>query len=803
MGETIARILLAAPASGSGKTTLTCALLEALRRRGKHPVSFKCGPDYIDPMFHRSVQQVPSWNLDSYFTPPDMLCSLFQDHARLGDIAVLEGVMGYYDGIRGTDGRASTYEIASLTDSPVILVVNCQKEDETVAQQIRRILEFREDHHIAGVLLNCMDPDRGEELEKIRRSCPVPVLGAIPYRPELTVPSRHLGLHQPQEDAEMSVKIGTMADLLEQYADVNAFLDIAANATEWNPVEEPDIPMPEKEIPVRLAIARDEAFSFFYKENEELLQRMGAELVPFSPLHDPCIPEDTDGVLLPGGYPELWGKELAANENMKRTLREKIRKGLPVIAECGGFLYLQKTLQTEGKNYDMTGVFPGTGIRRNHLVRFGYMEAEIRTGGIFGEKGTVLRGHEFHYLDTDCNGEDLLCRKTSTGHEYDAGFCTATLYGGFPHFYFYGCPEAAAEFIRTCQCYRIRREVRARWDTMGKPIDGLGKLEKILTQVAVAQIRKDPVTRPGALVVFCADHGVTAEGVTQTTSDVTRIVAENCAAGRSTVNILASRSGTDVYTVDIGMVGPEYKEKELCTDAVISRRVRNGSGNIAKESAMSETECRKAMEAGRNVLRQMKELGYSIVSMGEMGIGNTTPTAVLAGLLMKLDAPEVTGRGAGLSNDGLDRKIRTVQKAMDRIRALGDISPETVLREGGGLEIAAMTGLLLEAEKQNMPVILDGAITLVAALVAVRMDPRSRRILIASHDPQEPSGHRTLEELDLPAAIRGDLSLGEGTGAMLLIPMLEAVQEVYESMGSFEEIHVTPYKRYHKGESSC
>ena len=145
------------------------------------------------------------------------------------------------------------------------------------------------------------------------------------------------------------------------------------------------------------------------------------------------------------------------------------------------------------------------------------------------------------------------------------------------------------------------------------------------------------------------------------------------------------------------MVGPEYKEKELCTDAVISRRVRNGSGNIAKESAMSETECRKAMEAGRNVLRQMKELGYSIVSMGEMGIGNTTPTAVLAGLLMKLDAPEVTGRGAGLSNDGLDRKIRTVQKAMDRIRALGDISPETVLREGGCLEIAAMTGLLLEA----------------------------------------------------------------------------------------------------------
>lgn len=803
MSETIARILLAAPASGSGKTTLTCALLEALRRRGKHPVSFKCGPDYIDPMFHRSVQQVPSWNLDSYFTSPDMLCSLFQDHARLGDIAVLEGVMGYYDGVRGTDGRASTYEIASLTDSPVILVVNGQKEDETVMQQILRILEPREDHHIAGVLLNRMDPERREELEELRRDCPIPVLGAIPDRPELSVPSRHLGLRQPGEDEETSAKIGTMADILERYADVDALLDIAGNAAKWNTVKEPEIPMPEKELPVRLAIARDEAFSFYYRENEELLQRMGAELIPFSPLHDAFIPEDTDGVLLPGGYPELWGEELAANKNMKQVLRERIGDGMPVIAECGGFLYLQKTLQTEGQDYAMTGVYPGAGVRKDHLVRFGYLEAEIRTGGIFGEKGTVLRGHEFHYLDTDCNGADLLCRKTSNGQEYNAGFCTENMYAGFPHFYFYGCPEAAVSLIRTCQRYRIRREVRARWDSLGKPIDGLGKLEQILTRVAVAQIRNDPDTRSCALVIFCADHGVTAEGVSQTSSDVTRVVAENCAAGRSTVNILARRSGTDVYTVDVGMIGPEYPEKELCTGAVVSRRVRNGTGNIAKESAMTEAECRSAMEAGRNVLCQIKQRGYSMVAIGEMGIGNTTPTAVLAGLLLNRNAPEVTGRGAGLSQEGLERKIRTVQKAMDRIRAIDDITLETMLREGGGMEIAAMTGLLLEAEKQNIPVILDGAITLTAALLAVRMDPRSHRVLIASHDPQEPAGHRILEELDLPAAIRGDLSLGEGTGAMLLMPMLEAVQDVYESMESFEEIHVTPYKRYHKGESSC
>ena len=240
MGETIARILLAAPASGSGKTTLTCALLEALRRRGKHPVSFKCGPDYIDPMFHRSVQQVPSWNLDSYFTSPDMLCSLFQEHARRGDIAVLEGVMGYYDGIRGTDGRASTFEIASLTDTPVILVVNGQNRDETVMQQICRIMDHRNDHHIAGILLNRMDPRRKEEQEEIRRTCPVPVLGEIPDRPELAVPSRHLGLYQPQENQKISEWIGRMADLLEQYADVDRILEIAGKAAEWKTVEEPN-----------------------------------------------------------------------------------------------------------------------------------------------------------------------------------------------------------------------------------------------------------------------------------------------------------------------------------------------------------------------------------------------------------------------------------------------------------------------------------------------------------------------------------------------------------------------------------
>lgn len=804
MGEKIARILLAAPASGSGKTSLTCALLEAFRRRGRHPVSFKCGPDYIDPMFHRSVQQVPSWNLDSFFTSRELLCSLFQQHARQGDIAVLEGVMGYYDGIRGTDGKASSYEIACLTDSPVLLLLN-GKAEEDPGSQMDRILSGRKDHHIAGVLINRADPCSADELvRQLKEHTGIPILGVIPDRPELTLASRHLGLCQPQEDPDTERWITAMADLLEEHADVEGILNIAEQAGDWETREEPRFSDHAPDLPVKIAVARDEAFSFYYEENLELLRCLGAEILEFSPLHDAAVPEEADGILLGGGYPELHAAALAENETMQQSLRRRIREGMPVIAECGGFLYLQRSLRMEDTEYAMTGVFPGNGEKKERLVRFGYMEAELKRGGLLGPKGAALRGHEFHYLDTDCNGTDLCCRKVSSGLAYEAGFCTETMYGGFPHFYFYGCPDSAAEYIRACRRYQVAKTVQKRWDTMGKPIDGLGKMEQILKRISAAQIRTMPELDPGALVVFCADHGVTAEQVTQTSSSVTRIVAENCASGHSTVNILARNAQMDVYTVDVGMLGPEYPETSLRTDAVISRRVRSGSGNIAEESAMTEEECGKAMEAGRTLLAELKESGYRIVSMGEMGIGNTTPSAVLAGLLLDRRAEEITGRGAGLPREGLDRKVRVVQKTMDRIRKLDDQTPERLLQEGGGLEIAAMTGLLLEAQEQDIPVVLDGAITMAAAALAVRIDARVRHILIASHDPREPAGHALLEDLQLPSVISGELSLGEGTGAMLLIPMLRGVRDVYEEMGSFQQIHVTPYERYEtEGDKGC
>lgn len=801
MGEAINRILIAAPSSGSGKTTLTCALLEILRRRGRRPVSFKCGPDYIDPMFHRSVLKIPSWNLDGFFTQEEILKGLFQKHARQGDLAVVEGVMGYYDGLGGASERASTYETASFLKAPVILVVDAEKAGKTPAEQIRELTDRHPDHRIAGVILNRISSSLSDETRKeIETGCGIDVLGAIPERPDLVVPSRHLGLHQPEENPAMDRWIREIADLVEEHAEIGKILDLADHAPEWQTVPEPVIPIPEPVIPVRIAVARDEAFSFYYAENEEMLKAMGAELVPFSPMHDDTVPEDVDGIILGGGYPELHAGDLAENRTMCSSVADRIRGGIPAIAECGGFLYLQKIIRKEDNEYPVTGVFPGTGEKKDRLVRFGYMEAETGNASVFGPKGTTLRGHEFHYMDTDCNGEDLLCRKPSSGKEYRTGFCRENLYAGFPHFYYYSCPDAAASFIKACRRYRAGRLARQRWDSMAKPLDGLGLMEEQLIRLARAGRNEKPVLRPCSLVVFCADHGVTEEGVTQTGSEVTRIVAENCAAGRSTVGILAARAGADVYTVDVGMMGPEYPQKELDPGAVISRRIRNGTGNIARGPAMTGEECRRAIQTGREIVRELCFRGTRLLALGEMGIGNTTPTAAVTALFTGKEAEETTGTGAGLSQDGLRRKTEVVDLALRRIRSYGQPDPMKILSEAGGLEIAAMTGALLEASDRDLPVLLDGAVTLAAALAAVRMDPRCADVFIATHIPREPAGQAALRELDLPAVIRGEMALGEGTGGMLLLPMLDSVLEVYERMDTFDQIRVVPYQRYPSGE---
>jgi len=661
---------------------------------------------------------------------------------------------------------------------------------------VRGLMDYHENSRICGVILNRTSPSYYPRMrELIEEQCGIPVLGYLRERKDLEVPSRHLGLVDPAELNSVRQWVDELAAEAEETLDLDGILRLAAQAPALQECSKTELPVLDG--PVRLAIAADAAFTFAYLENEECLEKMGAELVPFSPMADKQLPEEIGGVLLGGGYPERFAEELSQNDSMKRSIRAAAESGMPIYAECGGFLYLQSVLEQDGRDYEMTGIFPGRGEKKERLVNFGYMEAETTQGSLFGKKGTVLRGHEFHYFDTDCNGSDMDCRKPGSGKKYGTAFCTRTIYAGFPHFYFYSNPEAAFSLLKACSRYRAGRLSARHWDSIAKPLDSLGTAEKDI--IRLCRIYRDPACpdiRKRALLILAGDHGVVKEKVTQTGQEVTRIVTENFAGGLSTVNLLAEKAGADVFAVDVGISGPAYPDRKLETGVVVDRKVRSGTDDMAEGPAMSLEETEKAVQTGREIAKELCQRGYRLIALGEMGIGNTTPTAVITGALLGLSARDVTGRGAGLSAPGLENKLRVVETVLSRIRKKETTDVLEILSEGGGLEIAAMVGVCLQACEEEIPVVLDGAITAAAALAAVTIDPRVQDFLIASHRPKEPAGRAILDKLSLPVMIDAELSLGEGSGAMLLLPLLDMACEVYEKMGSFEDIRVEPYERF-------
>ncbi len=340
----------------------------------------------------------------------------------------------------------------------------------------------------------------------------------------------------------------------------------------------------------------------------------------------------------------------------------------------------------------------------------------------------------------------------------------------------------------------LRFKIRARWDGLAKPIDSLGKLEKLITQIGVIQGTEDVRLKSRALVIFAGDHGVVREGVTQTDSSVTKTVAENLAAGKGVTSILAHKAGADLYVIDAGMDTPNSPQEKLVTGEIVDRKIRRGTGDIAKEDAMSREECLDALAAGEKLAQELKDRGYDILATGEMGIGNTTPSAILIGHFLQKKAGAVTGRGAGLSDAGLKKKTQVIRRALERTCSLTD--PVSVLAAAGGLEIAMMAGLYLGALRCRLPVLMDGLISQAAALTAVMMNPDVRRILIPTHRSGESCGDCVLEALVLDPVIHADMALGEGSGAMMLLPMLDMALAVYDQMGSFADSGITPYERF-------
>lgn len=444
------RLMITAPSSGSGKTLITCGILQALVNRGLKVASFKCGPDYIDPMFHSRVIGTKSRNLDSFFCDDETLRFVFGKTAGSCDISIVEGVMGYYDGIGVLTTEGSSYDVSEKLEIPTILMVNCKGASMSVLPVVEGFLSFRK-NNIRGVIFNNMSSKMFESIAPEVEKLGIKAIGYVPKVSDLVLESRHLGLCMPSEIEELKVKLNKLAEIFEESLDIDLLIDIASEAPN---IEYTVPPIPEVFPGIRIGVADDDAFCFTYEDNIEVLERYGAEIVRFSPMKDSELP-DVDGLIFSGGYPELHADELGSNASMLADVRRRIGCGMPCIAECGGFMYLHDYLEdSEGTEHRMCGVIPGKTRNTNKLTRFGY--ATFRTG-IDGMSDNVdIKGHEFHYWDSDNNGSDWTAVKTN-GRTYTCEHDTGTLVAGFPHLYYYSNIEFIHGFMRKAAKYSERR----------------------------------------------------------------------------------------------------------------------------------------------------------------------------------------------------------------------------------------------------------------------------------------------------------------------------------------------------------
>ena len=434
------RVMFAATRSGSGKTTVTCGVLAALKKQNITVQAYKCGPDYIDPMFHRTVLGIDTGNLDTFFADADAIGRILARDTKDAELIVMEGVMGYYDGVGGATTMASSYELSKVTKTPVVLIVDAKGASVTLAAILRGIMEYKKDSRIVGVILNRVSPMFYSRIKHvIETECGIPVLGYLPEDASFAVPSRHLGLLQPDEMQKQRDWVETVAKAARKTIDIDGILEIAAQA-EMLQIQKATGETEKSKFPAgyRIGVARDAAFSFYYRENLRMLEDMGATLVYFSPLTDAHVSE-VDALIFGGGYPELYAKQLYENQSMRASVWQALEAGMPCHAECGGFLYLGKSLaDAEGNVYEMVGFLDGAGFRTERLQRFGYVELAPQEADAFAVN-TVLRGHEFHYWDsTDCGDACLAWKPLSKQKTYPCMVKKKGTFAGFPHLYYAG-----------------------------------------------------------------------------------------------------------------------------------------------------------------------------------------------------------------------------------------------------------------------------------------------------------------------------------------------------------------------------
>lgn len=430
------RLLISGTNSGCGKTTVTVALLAACAARGLSLASFKCGPDFIDPMFHRAVMGVSSHNLDSFFCEEMALKQVFAQNAGR-DLSIIEGVMGYYDGIGRTE-KASTYEIATITESPVVLVLDAKGMSNSAGAVLQGFLNYRENSAIKGVIFNGLSEKLYPMMAEIAQQAGVTPFGFLPKEAEISIESRHLGLTAAAEIDDIKQKVAALGALAEHHIDIDGLIALAAEASNLEVLPRQN---PPTERRVRIAVSYDRAFCFIYRENIESLEALGCEIEYFSPLEDRELPSGIGGLYLCGGYPELSLEQLSGNTSMLHSVKAHITAGLPTIAECGGFMYLHEFLG----EFPMAGVVHAKAYETDHLQRFGYVTLTANRDNLLCKKGERIRAREFHYWDSTDNGNCFTIKKAGRSLHYPAVLATDSLFAGFPHLYF----PANIQFVKS------------------------------------------------------------------------------------------------------------------------------------------------------------------------------------------------------------------------------------------------------------------------------------------------------------------------------------------------------------------
>ena len=470
--------LLSAISSNSGKTAAACGLMSAFKQKGKRVCACKCGPDYIDPMFHREVLGIDSKNLDLFFSDEEKLRVGYLRHTLGAEFTITEGVMGFYDGMSLDSVKGSSYDVSRTLGLPVILVINARGAAMTLAATVKGIAEFRPDSNIRGILLNRVSAMLyprlkamlETELERIGHG-EIKVVGYMPEDEVFHLESRHLGLVTPQEMEDLQEKVRQAGEILAKTVDLELLEEIAGEAAVWkadvSEESEKTGSLKSQNAPVRIAVAHDEAFCFYYKDNLELLESLGCELIEFSPLHDEKLPDNISGLILGGGYPELYGKQLSENQSMLASIRKALmQEKIPCLAECGGFMYLHEEMEdADGNVWKLVGRIKGRTFPTGKLVRFGYVDlqrnldenpiSEFKEQMSLADRwilpGENIRAHEFHYWDSTDSGSDCLAVKPDGKRSWECMHLEENLVAGYPHLYYPSCENFAERFVEKCR----------------------------------------------------------------------------------------------------------------------------------------------------------------------------------------------------------------------------------------------------------------------------------------------------------------------------------------------------------------